>query len=260
MNKTPKVLIPLPTYGFDPTEAAIPWKIMKQHGIDIVFATPNGEKAEGDRIMLKGERLGIYKKVLMAREDAVKAYGEMSKSYEFEHPMSYENINPEEFEGIFLPGGHDKGVKVYLESKKLQSIIPHFFEQGKAIGAICHGVLLLARSINPTTGKAVIYDYNTTSLLKSQELLAYYLTKMWLGNYYLTYPGTTVEDEVKKVLKSKKQYKRGPIPIMRDTPQKLHRGFVVKDRNYVSGRWPGDIYRLSNSYLKLIMDTANHVK
>ncbi len=40
-----KVLIPVPSYGFDPTEAAIPWKLMRENNFEIVFITPNGEKA-----------------------------------------------------------------------------------------------------------------------------------------------------------------------------------------------------------------------
>lgn len=54
-----KVLIPIPSYGFDPTEVAIPWKLLSQKGNDVVFATPNGKKASPDNCMLTGEKLGI---------------------------------------------------------------------------------------------------------------------------------------------------------------------------------------------------------
>ena len=53
-----KILIPLPSYGFDPTEVAIPWKVLNEAGFDIVFATPDGHEARADRLMLCGERLG----------------------------------------------------------------------------------------------------------------------------------------------------------------------------------------------------------
>ena len=35
-----KILIPIPANDFDPTEAAIPWKILSENGINITFATP----------------------------------------------------------------------------------------------------------------------------------------------------------------------------------------------------------------------------
>ncbi|MCK5906824.1 MAG: DJ-1/PfpI family protein, partial [Flavobacteriales bacterium] len=158
-----KILIPIPSYGFDPSETAIPWKLLSENNFEVIFATPNGEKAEGDKIMVTGEGLGIFKGVLKARQDAVDAYWEMYESIEFSNPIKYEDIIESDYAGIFLPGGHDKKVKEYLESEVLQNIIPKFFNNNKKVGAVCHSLMLLARSKNPETKKSVIYDYNTTS-------------------------------------------------------------------------------------------------
>ena len=155
---------------------------------------------------------------------------------------------------IYLPGGHDKEVKEYLESDILQSIIPQFFNSNKKIGAICHGVILLARSKNPITNKSVLFNYRTTSLLKSQEMLAYNLTKFWLKDYYLTYPGLTVEDEVISSLKNKTQYIYGKMPIFRDSLNNLKHGISVRDKNYLSARWPGDIYNFSFEFIKMLKE------
>jgi len=252
MKNGKKILIPIPSYGFDPTEVAIPWKILSDNGFHITFATPQGKKAAGDRLMLTGEKLGVFNTLLRARKDATDAYSLMNKSKAFTNPIKYDEINEQDFEGIYLPGGHDKGVKEYLESNILQNIIPLFFKRNKKVGAICHGVILLARSINKETGKSVIYEYKTTSLLKSQELLAYNLTKLWLKDYYLTYPETTVENEVVSALKNKSQFIHGPRPIFRDTLKNTKHGFFVRDRNYLSARWPGDIYSLTLAYIKML--------
>ena len=252
MQETKKILIPLPSYGFDPTETAIPWKILTKNGIKITFSTPNGFSARGDEIMLTGKKLGIFKNLLKARNDGVVAYKLMSESNEFNHPIPYNEIEVSKYDGIFLPGGHDKGVIEYLESEILQNIIPLFFQKDKKIGAVCHGVVLLARSKDKNTNKSVIYDYKTTALLKRQELLAYNLTRLWLKDYYLTYPGMTVEDEVKSALKNQNNFISGSFPIFRDKENDFKYGFVVKDRNYLSARWPGDIYTFSNAFLELI--------
>ena len=252
MSKNINILIPLPSYGFDPTEAAIPWKILTDNGIKITFATPKGRPANGDEIMLTGKRLGIFKSLLKARKDAIEAYKLMYQSQEFKQPIRYDAIDPSDYNGIFLPGGHDKGVKEYLESLILQNIIPVFFQNEKKIGAVCHAPLLLARSKDKKTNRSVIYDYKTTGLLKIQELTAYYLTKLWLKDYYLTYPGTSVEDEVKAALIDPNNFISGNIPLLRDSENNYKPGFVVKDRNYISARWPGDIYTLSHSFLKMI--------
>jgi len=82
-----KILIPIPSYGFDPTEVAIPWKLISEKDIGIVFITPEGKKASADSLMLEGKNLGIWKSVLRARQDAVDAYYEMEKNESFCHPL-----------------------------------------------------------------------------------------------------------------------------------------------------------------------------
>jgi len=139
-----KVLMPLPTYGFDPTEAAIPWKIVGENNIEATFITPDGKLAETDRIMLTGNSLGIFKSLLIARKDAIDAHTEMIKNKKFKFPLSYSDVNENDFDGLLLPGGHDKGVIEYLESKVLQNLIVDFFNANKPVGAICHGVVLIA--------------------------------------------------------------------------------------------------------------------
>ena len=112
-----KILIPLPGYGFDPTEVAIPWKLLSKAGFEVVFATPKGKKASPDIKMLKGKDLGIWKPILQARQDAVDAYIEMESNQSFCKPLKYDDVREENFDALMLPGGHDKGVKEYLESE-----------------------------------------------------------------------------------------------------------------------------------------------
>jgi len=252
-----RVLIPMPSYGFDTTEAAIPWKLLSEKNFDIQFVTPEGEKATPDRLMLTGENLGIWKSGLRARRDAVDAYDEMEKNESFCNPLKYSDVKEEKFDAILLPGGHDKRVKEYLESEVLKSLVSNFFISAKPVGAICHGVVLVARSINPSSGKSVIFDYQTTSLLRSQELLAYNLTRSWLKDYYLTYPGLTVEDEVRSVLSDSNNFLKGPMPLLRDDSEHLNRGFIVRDRNYLSARWPGDVYNFTLEFIKMMQEEKN---
>lgn len=250
--KNKKVLVPLPTYGYDPSETAIPWKILTENNIEVQFITPNGRMASADELILKGKNLGIWKWVLRARKDAVLAHNEMENSKEFCNPHKYDAVDEKNFDAILLPGGHDKKVKEYLESEILQNLIVDFFQAQKPVAAVCHGVVLVARSIDSKTGKSVIHKYKTTCLLKDQEKLAYNLTKLWLKDYYLTYPEITVEDEVLSILVDKTNLKKGPKPMFRDSRTNLKSGFTVRDRNYLSARWPGDIYSFSNELVKMI--------
>lgn len=247
-----KVLIPVPSWGFDPSEVGIPWKLLTQRNHEVVFATPDGQKAAADTCMITGDGLGIWRTALRARQDAIDACLEMDSDNAFCNPVKYSDLQEAHFDAVFLPGGHDKKVKDYLESALLQQTIADFFAAEKPVAAICHGVVLLARSKNRETGKSVIHDYKTTALLRSQERLAYNMTRLWLQDYYLTYPEMTVEDEVRAALSDGRNFVAGPKPILRDSLEHLGRGFVVKDRNYLSARWPGDVYNLSLSFAGLL--------
>jgi len=247
-----KVLVPLPRYGCDPSEVAIPWLFLNDKQFEVTFITPDGNKAVTDEIMLTGKRLGLLKPILQARQDTVSAYRQMEASQSFNNPLKYTDISADDFDALLLPGGHDKGVKEYLESDILQKLVVEFFNEHKPVAAICHGVLIPARSIDPETKQSVIYDYKCTGLLKRQELSAYHLTRFWLDDYYLTYPQTTTEDELTAALACKTQFMEGNLPLLRDDMKHLSRGFCVKDRNYLSARWPGDIYNFSLELIEML--------
>jgi len=249
-----KVLLPVPSYGFDPTEVAIPWKILSQQGHDVIFSTPDGSKPAPDECMLSGKTLGIWKSTLRARKDAVDACNELESDASFCNPIRYSDLDASQFDAIFLPGGHDKKVKEFLESAKLQQTVAEFFGAKKPVAAICHGVVLAARSIDPATGKSVLFDYKTTALLKTQERLAYQMTRLWLKDYYLTYPDITVEEEVRAALSDRGNFISGPTPISRDSADRLDHGFVLRDRNYLSARWPGDVYNISLKFAEMLRD------
>ncbi len=240
------ILIPLPDHDFDPTETGVPWRILSQHGHRVVFATPAGKVARADPRMITGEGLGIFAALMKADHNGLLAYEEMSEREEFRHPIRYSDIYPEELDGLILPGGHAKGMRELLESNQLQLLVAGFFARNQPVGAICHGVLLAARS-RAMDGRSVLYGKRTTAVTKLMELTAWVLTCLYLGDYYRTYP-TTVEDEVRAALAAPEHFVRGPISMVRDSPNNLAIGFTVRDGNYLSARWPGDAHRFANEF------------
>ncbi|TGN18228.1 type 1 glutamine amidotransferase domain-containing protein [Leptospira idonii] len=245
------ILIPLPHTDFDPSEAALPWKLLSKEGFRFQFATPDGKKASADDRMLTGRGLGVFKNSFMARQDAIDAYSEMESSSVFSNPIPYSEIKEQDYQALLLPGGHAQGMRPYLESEKLQNSVVSFFASNKPVAAICHGVLLAARSIDPKTNRSVLYEKNTTSLLKVQEQIAYYSTRLWLGEYYRTY-SITVQDEVMSFLKDKNQFKTGGSLSARDSKEDIKVGFTVKDGNYLSARWPGDAYQFAETFRSML--------
>jgi len=242
--------MPLPKKDFDPTEAAIPWKVLKAAGHEVAFATSDGIAPSADIRMVTGRGLGPWRLFLRADRNGRQAYAEMKEDPSFKHPFTWEDISETSFAGLILGGGHAKGMKEYLESKVLQKVVLGFFQQNKPVGAICHGVVLAARSLGKN-GKSVLYGRKTTALPRSMEITAFLMTCLWLGNYYRTYP-TTVQTEVKGALESKRDFFSGPSSTRRDTPNKLKRGFVIRDGNYLSARWPGDAHRFAYEFLDVL--------
>lgn len=247
------ILFAISTYDFDPTEVAVPWKILHDAGLNICFATDSGKAGECDPRMIDGNRFGILKPLLIAQKTARQAYEEMLEDAAFQNPISYDDIDVNDFDGLVLPGGHAKGIIPYLESRVLQKAIAEFFAADKPIGAICHGVVAACRATNPETGKSVLYGRKTTALLKRQEMLAFQLTRINLGDYYRTYP-TSVEDEVIAALEHKNDFSQGPTPLLRDDMKHLSRGYTVRDGNYLSARWPGDVHKFSLEFLAMIRE------
>src|ERR1700719_2973968 len=136
------ILMPLPSRDFDPTEAGVPWRVLRDRGHRVVFATPDGRPGEADPRMVTGAGLGIFARLLQADDNGRRAYDEMARCAEFQRPIVYDDIRAADVDALLLPGGHAKGMRPYLESARLQAAVVGFFAQAKVVGAICHGVVL----------------------------------------------------------------------------------------------------------------------
>jgi putative intracellular protease/amidase len=239
-----KVLVPLPDVDFDTTEVAVPWRLLTEAGHDVVFATERGGAAPScDPRLLDGVLFGK----LGAEPEPIAFYNEMSHTDAFRSPVSWLDLDVTAYHGLLLAGGHAPGMRQYLGSAELQAFIAQFWATGKPVGAICHGVLVLARS-KDASGVSVLADRSTTCLPKYMERGGYLLTVWKLGRYYRTYPAY-VEDEVVANLSSPDQFQRGPRETKRGTRHDHRHAFVVEDGNYVSARWPGDSYLFAERFI-----------
>ncbi len=281
-----RVLIPLPARDFDPSEAAISWQVLSNAGHSVTFATPGGGPAAADEMMLSGEgldpwgaipllrKLPLIGLLMRANRNARNAYAAMLADHNYARPLRWDAVDASAFDGLLLPGGHRaRGMLEYLESEALQRCIADFFEAQKPVAAICHGVLLAARSISQKTRRSVLYGYRTTALTWALEKSAWKVarvTRFWDPNYYRTYlekPGEpdgymSVQQEVMRALahpedfldvpKTDPDYRRKTSGLQRDTLEDARPAFVVADRNYVSARWPGDVHTFAKTFASLL--------
>lgn len=294
MNTTKKIsiIIPLPNFDFDPSEVAVPWKILRNAGFDISFATADGKRGYADPIMLSGKGLDPWGWVpvlnnirliglfLRADGNARKAYAELEHDARFLNPLRFDQLQVDDYDGMLLPGGHAKKMTQYLESRQLQDFVADFFDtvdangQHKPVAAVCHGVVLAARSISKRTGKSILYGKKTTALTWQLESkvwdLTKYLARFWDPNYYRTYLETkdqpsgymSVEQEVKRALAHDSDFLNVPDGVkhhwlkssgmVRDRLTDAKPAWVVKDGNYLSARWPGDVHTLALNFVDVL--------
>ena len=237
-----KVLCPLPDADFDTTEVAVPWHVLRTAGHEVVFATEGGARPRCDPRLLTGVLFGQ----LGASDDAKAHYAELQRDPSFAAPRTWSELDPAAYDGLLLAGGHAPGMRQYLGSQVLQRKVATFWKLGRPVGAICHGVLLLARSLDES-GQSVLRGRRTTCLPKYMERTAYFLTAWKLGRYYRTYPAY-VEDEVRAVLSDPAQFVRGPRTLAaRGTATDDAAAFCVEDGTYVSARWPGDAWAFARA-------------
>ena len=281
-----RVLVPLPALDFDPSEAAVSWQVLVNAGHIVRFATPDGRPAACDDMMLTGRGLDIWGQIpllrnlplvgllMRANRDAREAYAEMIADPHYVAPLRWDAVDPTAFDGLLLPGGHRaRGMRDDLESDILQRLVADFFDEEKPVAAICHGVLLAARSMSKRTGRPVLNGYRTTALTWAFESSAWSvarITRFWDPNYYRTYLEgdgqpkgfMSVQQEVTRALARAQDfcdvpitdphYRRKTSGLTRDTMDDATPAFVVRDRNYVSGRWPGDAHTFAKTFAGML--------
>jgi putative intracellular protease/amidase len=282
-----KVLIPIPHRDFDPSEAAIGWSVLRRLNHSVAFATPDGKPGRADELMLTGEGLDIWGFVpglrhlvavgalMRANADARRAYAAMEDDPAYKTPLTWRDARRQDFDGLLLPGGHRaRGMRDYLESEILQRLVAEFFAANLPVAAICHGVLLAARS-RAADGRSVLYGRRTTALTWSFERKAEMVgrvVRFWDPSYYRTYqdaPGQphgfmSVEQEVTRALARPQDfldvppdapdYRRKTDGLSRDTFDDQRPAFVVRDGNYVSARWPGDANTFAKTFAAVLAD------
>ncbi len=284
------VLMPLPACDFDPTEVAVSWQVLSAAGHDVVFATPSGQPGRADELMVTGQgldpwgavpgvrRLTVIGRVLRANGDARRSYGALLEDSAFGSPLHWGAARRGSYDALVLPGGHRaRGMRDYLESPEVQQMAVDSFRAGKPVGAICHGVLVAARALDPATGRSVLHGLRTTALTWALEQKAWgiaHYTRFWDPNYYRTYVEErgqpwgylSVQQEVtrsladpadfKDVAKGSADWRRKTSGRARDTLLDPRPAWVVRDGRYVSARWPGDAHTFARTFAEVLAEEA----
>ncbi len=237
----------------------------------------------GDGLDLWGRIPGLRKikclgLLLRANAEARRAYTSLQNDAAFLRPERYSALRIDAFDGLVLPGGHwARGMRQFLEDPSLQGFVAAFFDADKPVAAICHGVVLAARSVSPRTGRSVLYGRQTTALTWKLENAAWstmrIIGRVWDPAYYRTYleldgePAgyRSVQAEVTRALASPADFRDVPSNaadqlrktsgLFRDSRHDTRPAWVVRDGRYVSARWPGDAHCFANTFAGVLAES-----
>lgn len=79
------------------------------------------------------------------------------------HTPSIEDIDVDEYEAIYLPGGHGT-VFDFANNEKLANILVHFRDHDKIISSVCHGPSAFV-GVKTSNGKYLVDGIRLTALL-----------------------------------------------------------------------------------------------
>jgi protease I len=114
MRKIIKALI-LTADKFEDMELFFPYFRHLEDGIEVTIAAPKKGHLEGEH------------------------------GYDLEVEKSFDEIHPEEFDILLIPGGSPNGApSVVKKDSRAQAIAKTFFDTNKPVSSICHGPWLLA--------------------------------------------------------------------------------------------------------------------
>ncbi|MEJ7619686.1 MAG: DJ-1/PfpI family protein [Aquificaceae bacterium] len=107
-------------------EVFYPLYRLREEGYDVKVATP-------------GRR--VLQTVVHDMEPNVMETYTEKLGYKLEVDMNLKDVNPEEFDALFLPGG--RAPEYVRTHQKALDIVRHFFEKNKPVATLCHGPQLL---------------------------------------------------------------------------------------------------------------------
>ncbi|KAG0233428.1 hypothetical protein BGW41_001486 [Actinomortierella wolfii] len=144
--------------GWYAEELAEPATLLTNRGFEVIYASPKGGKAPLD----EGSREAAEKNGI------VKAFLEIMDKIDNTHKISEFIGQEDSFQGLLVPGGH--GAYDLEHNKDAIQIIQNFWEKGKVIAAICHGVVAF-NEVKLKDGTPLVKGKKLTAFSDAEEEL-----------------------------------------------------------------------------------------
>ncbi|MYX12048.1 type 1 glutamine amidotransferase domain-containing protein [Streptomyces sp. SID8374] len=211
--------------GFWGEELAVPHKIFSEAGWEITIATPGGKVPTLDRLSMS--RTAGWPSTL--RE--VAAYLDRIDA-ELKHPRVLGEIDPDDFDVVFYPGGHGPMEDLSVDPVS-GALLTRVLASGRPLALLCHAPAA-AFAAKAEDGSWPFTGYRMTGLSNLEEKFNSFGRKaIWL-----------LEDRLRE---SGARYTKGRLPL---------RPYVVVDRNLYTGQNPASSERLARRIVADVHEAA----
>ncbi|MCZ0985518.1 type 1 glutamine amidotransferase domain-containing protein [Streptomyces diastatochromogenes] len=212
--------------GFWGEELAMPHKIFSEAGWDVTIATPGGKAPTLDRLSMS-RTAGRPSKL---RE--VARYLDSIQS-RLNSPEGLENIDPDQFDLVFYPGGHGPMEDLAYDPVS-GALLTRVLRSGKPLALLCHAPAATLAAKNED-GTWPFAGYRMTGLSNTEEKLNSFGRKApWF-----------LEDRLRE---GGADYVKARLPLL---------PFVVVDRNLYTGQNPTSSERLAKRLVADLADPAH---
>ncbi|MFF8430388.1 type 1 glutamine amidotransferase domain-containing protein [Streptomyces sp. NPDC016566] len=204
----------------------MPHKIFSEAGADITIATPGGKAPTLDRLSMS-RTAGLPSKL---RE--VARYLDSIQS-PLNSPEALENIDPDQFDAVFYPGGRGP-MEDLADDPVSGALLTRTLHSGKPLALLCHAPAATLAAKNED-GIWPFAGYRMTGLSNAEEKLNGFGRKApWF-----------LEDRLRE---GGADYVKARLPLL---------PFVVVDRNLYTGQNPTSSERLAK---RLVADLADRAR
>ncbi len=203
-------------------ELSNPYYYFEENDIECDITSPFGGNVPFDPLALTDEHITESVERFHADKDAMR---------KLENSLTLSDIDFNEYDGIFFPGGHAASVDL-PNNEDLAIKLGEFFDLGKPIAALCHGPAGLVRA-RREDGKSIVFGKEITSFSNAEE------------------EELEVKDRLPILLETR--FKELGAKYVCDEPFKDH---SVRDGNIITGQNP----QSTTSTAKLFLDAVNEFK
>lgn len=143
--------------GYELTELARAYYVFTANGFSVDIASPQGGEPPA---VIDGDDMGMYDYAFLNDKLA---------QQKVTNSLAIETINPDDYQAVYFVGG--KGAMFdFPDDKNIQALVRNHYEQGKVIGAVCHGPAALV-NVTLSNGKPLLDGKSVTGFTNREELL-----------------------------------------------------------------------------------------